>query len=193
MLIVSPKIDADIGVGVSELTKAYGSTAAPVYALRGVTLDVARGERVALLGKSGSGKVDAAQPAGRTRSRHLGRACTWAGRDVGRLSRRELARFRSATVGMIFQSFNLIPSRTALENVELPMIFAGRSPARAPGAGQRGPGVGRPGRTPAPSPDRDERRREPARGGGAAPWSTAPRSCWPTSRPATSTAARRTR
>src|SRR5205814_1202527 len=48
------------------------------------------------------------------------------GRDLGRLSGRDLARFRSATVGMIFQSFNLIPSRTALENVELPMIFAGR-------------------------------------------------------------------
>ena len=49
-----------------------------------------------------------------------------AGLSLGRLSRRELAGFRLAEVGMIFQSFNLIPSRTALENVELPMIFAGR-------------------------------------------------------------------
>jgi predicted ABC-type transport system involved in lysophospholipase L1 biosynthesis ATPase subunit len=49
-----------------------------------------------------------------------------AGQELGRLSSGELARFRSAAVGMIFQSFNLIPSRTALENVELPMIFAGR-------------------------------------------------------------------
>jgi predicted ABC-type transport system involved in lysophospholipase L1 biosynthesis ATPase subunit len=48
-----------------------------------------------------------------------------AGRDLGRLSARDLARFRSASVGMIFQAFNLILSRTALENVELPMVFAG--------------------------------------------------------------------
>ena len=48
------------------------------------------------------------------------------GHDLGRLSNREMTCFRSATVGMIFQGFNLIPSRTALENVELPMVFAGR-------------------------------------------------------------------
>jgi predicted ABC-type transport system involved in lysophospholipase L1 biosynthesis ATPase subunit len=48
------------------------------------------------------------------------------GRDLAALSSRALARYRLATVGMIFQSFNLIPSRTALENVELPMVFAGR-------------------------------------------------------------------
>jgi predicted ABC-type transport system involved in lysophospholipase L1 biosynthesis ATPase subunit len=51
-----------------------------------------------------------------------------AGKDLNRLSRRELSKFRSAAVGMIFQSFNLIPSRTALENTELPMIFAGQTP-----------------------------------------------------------------
>jgi ABC-type lipoprotein export system ATPase subunit len=50
------------------------------------------------------------------------------GQELDRLSQRELSRFRSVTVGMIFQSFNLILSRTALENVELPMIFAGRPP-----------------------------------------------------------------
>ena len=50
------------------------------------------------------------------------------GRDLGELSGREMARFRSTTVGIIFQSFNLIASRSALANVELPMVFAGRSP-----------------------------------------------------------------
>ena len=50
------------------------------------------------------------------------------GRDLHQLSGREMARFRSTTVGMIFQSFNLIGSRSAVENVELPMVFAGRSP-----------------------------------------------------------------
>jgi putative ABC transport system ATP-binding protein len=51
-----------------------------------------------------------------------------AGNDLAKLNGKQLARFRSTTVGMIFQSFNLIPSRTAFENVELPMVFSGFSP-----------------------------------------------------------------
>jgi predicted ABC-type transport system involved in lysophospholipase L1 biosynthesis ATPase subunit len=97
-----------------------------VYALRGLSIDVARGERVALLGKSGSGKSTLLNLIG-----GLDRPTTGdlevAGSDLGRLTGRELARFRSTSVGMIFQSFNLIPSRTALENVELPMVLTGRS------------------------------------------------------------------
>ena len=101
--------------------------ASPVYALRGVTLEVTRGERIALLGKSGSGKSTLLNLLGGLDRATSGRLRV-GGHDVDRLSPRELSRFRSATVGMIFQSFNLILSRTALENVELPMIFAGRSP-----------------------------------------------------------------
>ncbi len=114
-------------VRAADLTRAYGTAAAPVYALRGVALEVARGERVALLGKSGSGKSTLLNLIGGL-DRPSGGSLHVAGRDLGLLSGRELARFRSATVGMIFQSFNLIPSRTALENVELPMVFAGRPP-----------------------------------------------------------------
>jgi ABC-type lipoprotein export system ATPase subunit len=98
-----------------------------VYALRGVTFEVARGERIALLGKSGSGKSTLLNLLGGLDHPTSG-SLRVGGLDVDRLSPRELARFRSATVGMIFQSFNLILSRTALENVELPMIFAGRHP-----------------------------------------------------------------
>jgi ABC-type lipoprotein export system ATPase subunit len=127
LLDVSHNIDADVGVGVSELIKAYGSSASPVYALRGVTFDVARGERIALLGKSGSGKSTLLNLLGGLDRPTSGRLRV-GGLDIDRLSQRELARFRSATVGIIFQSFNLILSRTALENVELPMIFAGRHP-----------------------------------------------------------------
>jgi ABC-type lipoprotein export system ATPase subunit len=125
--ILAPAVDAGIMIWTGELTKSYGSTASPVYALRGVTLEVSRGERVALLGKSGSGKSTLLNLLGGLDHATSG-GLRVAGREIHRLSRRELSRFRSATVGMIFQSFNLIPSRTALENVELPMIFASRSP-----------------------------------------------------------------
>jgi ABC-type lipoprotein export system ATPase subunit len=79
------------------------------------------------LGKSGSGKSTLLNLLGGLDRATSGRLRV-AGHEVDRLPPRELSRFRSATVGMIFQSFNLILSRTALENVELPMIFAGRSP-----------------------------------------------------------------
>ncbi len=125
--MLAPALGAGIMIGTAELTKSYGSSLSPVYALRGVTLEVMRGERVALLGKSGSGKSTLLNLLGGLDHATSGELRV-AGRDIGRLSRRELSRFRSATVGMIFQSFNLIPSRTALGNVELPMIFAGRSP-----------------------------------------------------------------
>lgn len=125
--MLAPAVDPGIMVSTGELTKAYGSGATPVYALRGVTLEVVRGERVALLGKSGSGKSTLLNLLGALDHATSGEVRV-AGRDLGQLSRRELSRFRSATVGMIFQSFNLIHSRTALGNVELPMIFAGRSP-----------------------------------------------------------------
>jgi predicted ABC-type transport system involved in lysophospholipase L1 biosynthesis ATPase subunit len=121
--------DVEIAIRTIELSKAYGSAMAPVHALKGVSLEVRRGERVALLGKSGSGKSTLLNLLGGL-DRPTAGSLHVAGRDLGRLSGRELARFRSRAVGMIFQSFNLIPSRTALENVELPMIFAGQPPRR---------------------------------------------------------------
>jgi predicted ABC-type transport system involved in lysophospholipase L1 biosynthesis ATPase subunit len=125
-----------IAVQTSELAKCYGSASAPVQALRGVTVCIPQGERVALLGKSGSGKSTLLNVLGgldrpSSGSVHVG------GHDLARLSARELARHRLTTVGMIFQSFNLIPSRTALENVELPMVFAGRSPRDRRAAARR--------------------------------------------------------
>jgi predicted ABC-type transport system involved in lysophospholipase L1 biosynthesis ATPase subunit len=60
-----------------------------------------------------------------------------AGKDLAKLSTNALADYRLSAVGMIFQSFNLIPSRTALENVELPMIFAGRAPKERRSAAER--------------------------------------------------------
>lgn len=117
-----------VAVRAVELTKAYGTSDPPVLALRGVTLEVERGQRVALLGKSGSGKSTLLNLLGGLDRPTSGRLEV-AGHDLGRLSAGELARFRSSSVGIIFQSFNLIASRTALENVELPMVFAGKPAA----------------------------------------------------------------
>jgi predicted ABC-type transport system involved in lysophospholipase L1 biosynthesis ATPase subunit len=117
--------DASCAVRAAGLEKFYGKGDAAVQALCGVTLAIAAGERVALLGKSGSGKSTLLNLLGGL-DRPTGGDLEVAGWRLEKLSRRELAAFRLASVGMIFQSFNLIPSRTALENVELPMIFAGR-------------------------------------------------------------------
>jgi ABC-type lipoprotein export system ATPase subunit len=80
-----------------------------------------------VLGKSGSGKSTLLNLVGGLDQATVG-IVQIQGRNLGTMSRRELTRHRLTTVGMVFQSFNLVPSRTALQNVELPMVFAGRSP-----------------------------------------------------------------
>jgi predicted ABC-type transport system involved in lysophospholipase L1 biosynthesis ATPase subunit len=123
----SPAPGPEIAIRAAELARTYGKPAAPVHALRGVTFEICRGERVALLGKSGSGKSTLLNLLGGLDRPSAGTVAV-GGRELTRLSPRELARHRLETVGMIFQSFNLISSRTALENVVLPLVFAGRPP-----------------------------------------------------------------
>jgi ABC-type lipoprotein export system ATPase subunit len=112
-------------IEVTDLVKVYGGPANPVPVLRGVSFRLGPGERVALLGKSGSGKSTLLNLLGGLDRPTAGRILV-AGRELAELDGRQRAAYRLATVGMIFQSYNLIGSRTALQNVELPMVFAGR-------------------------------------------------------------------
>jgi ABC-type lipoprotein export system ATPase subunit len=109
-------------VRTRDLVKNYGS----VSVLRGVSFEVPAGERVAVLGKSGSGKSTLLHLIGGLDVPTSG-SVEVAGRNLGQISRNERAEFRLTAVGIIFQAFHLIPNRTALENVELPMTFAARS------------------------------------------------------------------
>ena len=94
-----------------------------IRAVNGISLQIESGEFVALLGASGSGKSTLLNLIAGL-DRPTSGSMTVNGRDVAQMSPEELARYRRFTVGMIFQAFNLIPSMTLLENVELPMRFA---------------------------------------------------------------------
>src|SRR5262249_28855345 len=118
----------------------YGSASAPVHALRGVSIHIERGERVALLGKSGSGKSTLLNLMGGLDSPTAG-SIEVGGSELAELTSSGIARHPMTTIGMIFQSFNLILSRTALQNVELPMVFAGKSPQERRGAAIRALGA----------------------------------------------------
>lgn len=115
----------DVLIETQNLDKTYLSASTSIHALRGVTFNIRRGERIALLGRSGSGKSTLLNVLGGLDRPTAGKVRV-GDHDLVQMSSNELARYRLATIGMIFQSFNLIASRTALQNVELPMIFAGR-------------------------------------------------------------------
>jgi putative ABC transport system ATP-binding protein len=94
-----------------------------IRAVDGVSINVPEGEFVALLGSSGSGKSSLLNLIAGLDSPTSGSVIS-AGKDLATLSREELARYRRHTVGMVFQSFNLVPRMSVLENVELPLRFA---------------------------------------------------------------------
>jgi putative ABC transport system ATP-binding protein len=116
-------------VSAAGLTRTYGDGGAAVRALRGVSLDVPAGQFMAVMGPSGSGKSTLMHLLAGLDTPDMG-SVHIAGEDITRMSDRELTRLRRKHIGFVFQSFNLLPTQTAEENVLLPLAIAGRKPER---------------------------------------------------------------
>lgn len=111
-------------LSLKDATLTLSAQAGPVEILRGITLDVARGETVGLIGPSGSGKSSLLMLMGGL-ERATGGTVRALGHDLTALDEDALARFRLANMGIVFQSFHLLPTMTALENVATPLELAG--------------------------------------------------------------------
>ncbi len=116
-------------IEIRDLTKLYVMGDEEVFALHGVDLAIERGEHTAIVGPSGSGKSSLMNILGGL-DRPTGGVYSFEGEDVGDFDDDQLADFRSRRIGFVFQSFQLLPRLSALQNVELPMAYAGVPPAQ---------------------------------------------------------------
>ncbi len=112
-------------IAFRDITRIYGRGDARVRALDGVTLDIAKGDFVAIMGPSGSGKSTALNVMGCLDRPSAGQYL-FKGVDVANLTRDQRALLRRHYLGFVFQGYNLLPRMTALQNVELPMIYQGK-------------------------------------------------------------------
>src|SRR5580693_3933148 len=128
-MIASPHSESPLVV-LEDVHLTLGSAAGPVNILRGVSLEIADGETVALWGPSGSGKSTLMMVAAGLERPSSGRV-TVAGEDLGALDEDGLALLRRRHIGIVFQAFHLIPTMTALENVAIPLELAGARDAFA--------------------------------------------------------------
>src|SRR6187455_1624407 len=115
-------------IQIEDVRLTLASAAGPVNILNGVSLNVAHGEALALLGPSGSGKSSLLMVAAGLEAATSGRVSV-AGKRLDALNEDQLARFRREHVGIVFQSFHLVPTMTALENVAVPLELLRRTDA----------------------------------------------------------------
>ena len=113
-------------IRIRDLTRHYVMGTETVQALRGVSLDIARNEYVAIMGPSGSGKSTMMNMIG-CLDTPTGGEYWLNGQEVSQLTDDQLARVRNKEIGFVFQTFNLLPRATSLHNVELPLVYAGVS------------------------------------------------------------------
>lgn len=126
---VSCTVTAPI-ISLNNVRLSLTSRAGPVEILRGITLDLAQGQSVAIVGPSGSGKTSLMMVLAGLERATSGRVIV-SGRDLLDLDEDERAVLRGAEIGIVFQSFHLVPTMTALENVALPLEFQGAADATA--------------------------------------------------------------
>ena len=110
-----------------DVHKTYGTGELQVHVLKGVSLDIARGEMVAIMGPSGGGKTTLLNCLSGLDDVDSG-TVTIGGSDLSQMKDSEKTRFRATKMGYIFQAFNLLPVLTALENVEMPLLISGFPP-----------------------------------------------------------------
>lgn len=111
-------------ITIQDVWKTYQVGEQQVHALRGLSLDISQGEYTALMGPSGSGKSTLMNVLGCLDTPTSGKYLL-GGEDVGGLADDDLADIRNRRIGFVFQTFNLLPRYTALENVALPLVYAG--------------------------------------------------------------------